>query len=130
MNELQAELWNLVRESNRAWMSGSTHELSELFDEHAVIIAPALRGRVEGREAIVASYTSYNMHAKTHSFEEMEHHVDVFGDTAVITYRFQVRYELIADGVQHDETGQEVLVMRKTDRWRVLWRTQIEVEEV
>jgi ketosteroid isomerase-like protein len=129
MNELQAELWNLVRESNRAWTSGSTHELSDLFDEHAVVIAPALQGRVEGREAIVASYVSYNMHAKTHSFEEMEHQVDLFGDTAVITYRFQVRYEVIADGAQHDETAQEILVLRRTDRWRVLWRTQTEAEE-
>jgi ketosteroid isomerase-like protein len=69
------------------------------------------------------------MHAKTHSFEEMEHHVDLFGDTAVITYLFQVRYEVLADGVQHEETAQEVLVMRKTDRWRVLWRTQTAGEE-
>jgi uncharacterized protein (TIGR02246 family) len=129
MNEQQAELWNLVRESNRAWISGSTHELLELFDEHAVVITPALQGRVEGRDAIVAGYASYNMHAKTHSFEEMEHQVDLFGDTAVVTYLFQVRYEVLADGVQHEETAQEVLVMRKTDRWRVLWRTQTAGEE-
>jgi ketosteroid isomerase-like protein len=124
MNESQTELWNLVRESNRAWVSGSTKELAALFDDHAVVIAPALQGRVEGRDAIVASYASYNMHTKTHSFEEMEHQVDLFGDTAVVTYRFQIRYELLADGVVQDETAQEVLVLRKTDRWRVLWRTQ------
>jgi uncharacterized protein (TIGR02246 family) len=129
MNEQQAEVWDLVRESNRAWMSGSTHELMDLFDQNAVIVAPALQGRVEGRDAIVASYASYHLHSKTHSFEEMEHEVDVFGDTAVVTYRFQVRYELLADGVQHDETAQEVLVLRKTDRWRVLFRTQTEAEE-
>jgi ketosteroid isomerase-like protein len=124
MNESQTELWNLVRESNRAWISGSTKELADLFDDHAVVIAPALEGRIEGRDAIVASYTSYTMHTKTHSFEEMEHQVDLFGDTAVVTYRFQIRYELLADGVVQEETAQEVLVLRKTDRWRVLWRTQ------
>jgi ketosteroid isomerase-like protein len=129
MNEQQAELWNLVRESNRAWISGSTHELANLFDEKAVVITPLLQGRVEGREAIVASYASYNMHAKTHSFEELEHQVDLFGDLAVISYLFRVRYELIADGVLHEETGQETLVLRKTDRFRVLWRTQTAGEE-
>jgi uncharacterized protein (TIGR02246 family) len=129
MNDQQAEVWDLVRESNRAWMSGSTHELMDLFEQDAVIVAPALQGRVEGRDAIVASFASYHLHAKTHSFEEMEHEVDVFGETAVVTYRFQVRYELVADGVQHDETAQEVLVLRKTDRWRVLFRTQTEAEE-
>jgi ketosteroid isomerase-like protein len=129
MTDVQVELWNLVRESNRAWTSGSTKELTSLFDEHAVVIAPALQGRVEGRDAIVASYASYNMRAKTLSFEEMEHQVDVFGDTAVVTYRFQVRYELPADGVTQEETAQEVLVLRKTDRWRVLWRTQTAAEK-
>jgi ketosteroid isomerase-like protein len=124
MTDQQVELWNLVRESNRAWTSGSTKELTSLFDENAVVIAPALQGRVEGRDAVVASYVSYNLHNKTRSFEEMEHQVDVFGDTAVVTYRFQVRYEPLAGGDVQEETAQEVLVLRKTDRWRVLWRTQ------
>jgi ketosteroid isomerase-like protein len=129
MNESQIELWNLVRESNRAWISGSTKELANLLDESAVVIAPALQGRVEGRDAVVASYASYNAHAKTHSFEEMEHQVDLFGDLAVVTYRFQIRYELLTDGVVQEETAQEVLVLRKTDRWRVLWRTQTAAEK-
>jgi uncharacterized protein (TIGR02246 family) len=129
MNESQVEIWNLVRESNRAWISGSTKELAALFDENAVVITPALQGRVEGRDAIVASYASYNAHAKTHSFEEMEHQVDLFGDTAVVTYRFQVRYELLTDGVVQDETAQEVLVLRRTDRWRVFWRTQTSADK-
>lgn len=129
MNESQTELWNLVRESNRAWISGSTKELAGLFDERAVVIAPALQGRVEGRDAIVASYASYNLHARTHSFEEMEHQIDLFGDTAVVTYRFHVRYELLSDSIVQEETAQEVLVLRKTDRWRVLWRTQTEPEK-
>jgi uncharacterized protein (TIGR02246 family) len=129
MDAAQIELWNLVRESNRAWISGSLHELANFFDERAVVVAPGLKGRVEGRDAIVATYASYNTHNRTQSFEEYEHEVALFGDTAVVTYRFEIRYEAVADGTQHEDVAQEVLVLRKTDRWRALFRTQTEPDE-
>src|SRR6266404_4064858 len=108
MTDEQREIWERVRRSNKAWTSGATHEVAELFDEHAVVIAPGLQGRVEGRDAIVRSYEDYIHHARTHSFEEEEHSVDVFGDRvlfflegehsvdvfgdlAVVTYRFAIR---------------------------------------
>jgi ketosteroid isomerase-like protein len=129
MNEAETGLWTLVRESNRAWISGSSHELSDFFDEHAVVMAPGMQGRVSGRAAVVASYAAYNMHARTHSFEEMEHQIELFGDVAVVVYRFRIRYQVIATGEQHDETAQETLVLRKTDRFRVLFRTQSDPRE-
>jgi uncharacterized protein (TIGR02246 family) len=122
----QREVWELVRRSNRAWVSGAAHELGDLFDEKAVVVAPGLQGRVEGREGVVRSYEEYVHHARTHSFEELEHSIDVFGDLAVVTYRFAVRYTLNGEDGEHDETGQEVLVMRRgAGGWKVLWRTQM-----
>src|ERR1700760_2583546 len=103
MDALQIELWNLVRESNRAWISGSLHELSDFFDEQAVLIKPGMTGRIDGREAIVATYASYNQHCRTQSFEEREHEVAVFGDLAFVTYRYEIRYQVVADGAQHDD---------------------------
>jgi uncharacterized protein (TIGR02246 family) len=129
MDAAQIELWNLVRESNRAWSSGSLHELADFFDERVVLIKPGMTGRLDGREAVVATYAAYNMHCRTQSFEEREHEVAIVGDTAVVTYRFEIRYEAVADGTQHDDVAQEVLVLRKTDRWRAVFRTQTEPEE-
>jgi uncharacterized protein (TIGR02246 family) len=126
MTEEQRDIWELVRRSNRAWISGATHEVSNLFDQAAVVLAPGLRQRVEGRDAIVRSYEDYVHHARTHSFEELEHSVDVFGDTAVVTYRFAVRYTLNAEAAERDETGQEVLVLRRDPfGWKLIWRTQV-----
>jgi len=125
MTDEQREVWELVRRSNRAWVAGAAHEVGELFDEKAVVVAPGLQGRVEGREAVVRSYEEYVHHAHTHSFEELEHSIDVFGDLAVVAYRFAVRYALNGEGGERDEMGQEVLVMRRgVGGWKVLWRTQ------
>src|SRR6267378_577384 len=92
MTDEQCEIWELVRRSNRAWVSGAAHEVAALFDEAAVMIAPGLQGRVEGRDAIVRSYEDYIHHARTHSFEEEEHSIDVFCVLAVVTYLFAIRF--------------------------------------
>lgn len=125
MTDDQREIWEVVRRSNRAWMAGALHELANLYDENAVVIAPGLQGRAEGRDAILRSYEDYVHHARTHSFEELEHSVDVFGDVAVVSYRFGIRYTLNGDDSERDETGQELLVLRRGPAgWKAIWRTQ------
>jgi uncharacterized protein (TIGR02246 family) len=122
----QREIWELIRRSNRAWQAGAVHEVADLFADDAVLVAPRLQGTVAGRDAIVRSYEDYVHHARTHAFEELEHRINVFGDTAVATYRFSVRYTMEGEDAEHDETGQEVLVLRRgPGGWKVIWRTQI-----
>jgi uncharacterized protein (TIGR02246 family) len=125
MTDEQREIWELIRRSNRAWVAGAPHEVATLFADDAVVIAPGLQGRIAGREAIVRSYEEYVHHARTHSFEELEHSIDVFGDLAVATYRFSVRYTLSGEDGERDETGQEILVLRRGPAgWKATWRTQ------
>jgi uncharacterized protein (TIGR02246 family) len=116
-----------VLAGNRAWLEGRPRDAGELFHPDAVAVFSGANQRLQGRDAIVQSYADYCANVKTHAFEEREHTVDVFGDTAVVRYRFFVRYE--AQGAVHDEVGQEVLVfVRRDDRWRVVWRTQTPVD--
>jgi uncharacterized protein (TIGR02246 family) len=125
MTEEQREIWELIRRSNRAWLSGAAHEVSSLFEEDAVVVAPGLQGRIQGRDEIARSYEDYVHHARTHSFEELEHQIDIFGDTAVAAYRFTVRYTLNGEDAEREETGQEVLVLRRgVGGWKAIWRTQ------
>src|SRR5262249_46247155 len=125
MTDEQREIWELVRRSNRAWVAGAVHEVANLFDEGAVVVAPGLQGRAEGREAILRSYEDFIHHARTHAFEELEHAVDVFGDTAAVTYRFSIRYSMNSEDTERDETGQEILMLRRgPGGWKVIWRTQ------
>jgi uncharacterized protein (TIGR02246 family) len=125
MTDEQREIWELIRRSNRAWVAGAANEVAALFDEAAVVVAPGLQGRIAGRDQIVRSYEEYVHHARTHSFEELEHSIDVFGDLAVVAYRFDVRYTLNDEDGERDETGQELLVLRRgAAGWKVIWRTQ------
>ena len=123
MTEEEMQVWMQVRETNRAWTAGANHELANLFEPEAVLVKPG-EARVQGRDAIVRSYEEFVHQARTQSFEELEHSVDVFGDFAMVAYRFSIRYSMADE--QHDETGNEVLALRRRDGvWRVLWRTQV-----
>ena len=124
MTEEEMQVWLLVRESNRAWTAGATHELTRLFAPDAVLVKPDF-GRVEGAEAIVRSYEEFVHHARTSSFEELEHAVSILGDLAMVTYRFQIRYTPLTETEERDESGQEVLALRRSGAsWQVIWRTQ------
>jgi uncharacterized protein (TIGR02246 family) len=126
MTEAEREIWNLIRASNRAWTEGDLAAVADFFDEGAVLVKPGLGGRVEGREAIVKSYEDYVHHAQTHAFEEQEHCVDVVGDTAVATYRYAIRYTMKNEDQERDESGQEVLVLKRSgEAWKAIWRTQV-----
>lgn len=123
----EAELWEAVVASNRAWFEGRPRDVAPLFHADAVAVFLAADHRLVGRDAIVESYVQYVERAKTHAFVEHEHAIDVFGDTAVVNYRFSVRYET-DDGVQ-DDVGQELLVfVRRAGAWGVVWRTQAPID--
>ncbi len=129
MTDEERDIGELIRRSNRAWVAGAVHEVANLFAEDAVVVAPGVQGRVQGRDAILRSYEDYVHHARTHAFEELEHAVDVSGDTAVVTYRFSIRYSMSSENAEREEMGQEVLVLRRgPGGWKVIWRTQISVD--
>jgi ketosteroid isomerase-like protein len=117
-------IWQAILQSNASWVGGRPREVASLFHANAVMIAPDGKTRIAGRDAIVQSFVDYCAYAKTHEFRELDHSVEVMGDTAVATYRFFVKFE--AEGSVQSENGQEVLVFQRDgERWSVIWRTQI-----
>jgi ketosteroid isomerase-like protein len=62
--------------------------------------------------------------AKVNRFATSDHIVTLRGDTAIVEYQWRMSWT--AAGADHHETGREVLVLsRRDDNWRVVWRTQI-----
>ncbi|MFO7769366.1 MAG: nuclear transport factor 2 family protein [bacterium] len=113
-----------IRTTNEAWTSGEIERVQKLFHPAAVHVSPDFTRRVEGREAIVRSYEDFTRQAVTREFEEFDHSVDLFGDSAVATYRFRVTYE--RNGEARRVEGSEILVFRRMGQgWQAIWRTQL-----
>jgi ketosteroid isomerase-like protein len=79
---------------------------------------------VYGIGPCIESYAAFVRDARVRQFTPGDAEIDVFGDTAVATYRYEVVYEM--GGSEFDETGGELLVfLRQDSGWLVAWRTML-----
>lgn len=116
-------LWDRVVAANAAWMHGEPEKVADLFAEDVAMIAPHMQ-RIDGRAAMVKSFVDYVKQVRTLHFRPLEYSVDVRGDIAVLTYTFDVRYQV--EEMTYEDRGQEVLVFARRDgRFEAVWRTQV-----
>ena len=124
MTENEQAIWNAIKASNAAWFGDEPERVADLFHDDVVMASPDGTPVSEGKEAMVRSFVEYCRSVTTHAFTERDPRVYVFGETAVATFGFDVRYE--HDGKVHDESGREILVFtRQGDAWKAVWRMQV-----
>ena len=124
MTETEQSFWDANRASNAAWFGGEPDRVADLFHEDVVMATPGGDPISEGKEAMVRSFVEYCRSVATHEFKERDPKVYVFGDTAVATFDFEVRYE--HDAEVHAEAGREILVFTRTgDAWEAVWRMRV-----
>jgi uncharacterized protein (TIGR02246 family) len=113
---------SLIQRINDAWRQGRLEELADYFHPDIVLVFPGFSGRGEGRAACVQSYVDFLGSATVHEYTESDHHIDVWGDTAVASYRFVMAWEM--GGKHYREAGHDLFVFsRDQGQWRAVWRT-------
>ena len=118
------QIIELVHRMNDAWVSGNPEALATIFREDIVMVHPDFVQRTRGRDACVASYADFCTHAAIHNFKVTDLAVDVFGDTAVATYYYDIAYEM--GGERFEDKGRDIFVFeRSTGVWQAAWRTMI-----
>ena len=123
-DKAKEEIKGLLQKINEAWLKGDPDDLMEYFHEDLVIMSPDLQRMGEGKTACIQSYKDFVAQAVLHEYKEYDHTIDVWGDTAVSIYAFDVTYEM--KGQTHRETGHDIFVYNREDsRWLVVWRMVI-----
>ena len=119
------EIWGLVQRMNDAWAKpGGPEDLASFFREDIVMVHPDFIQRTEGRDACVASYEDFCRQAAIRDFKISNPGIDVFVNTAIATYSYEIRYEM--GGELFNDTGRDIFVfVRENDRWQAVWRTMI-----
>lgn len=125
-----ATVASVLARLNAAWQSGDYAMLAECFDADVVMMLPNGTGRVEGREPIVASYRDFMESATITEYHEDPPAIDVWGDTAVASYRWAMSW--VTRGAPDSGAGCDVLVFRRMagpgaleEEWRAVWRTMM-----
>jgi uncharacterized protein (TIGR02246 family) len=120
----QEPIRQLVKRINQAWMQGRLEELNECFHENMVIVGPGFQAMGQGREACVRSYQEFLAAAVVHEYHEGEPAIDLWADTAVAVYGWEIVYEI--KGQRSRESGQDLFVFaRENGVWRAAWRAML-----
>jgi len=121
----RADVRVTLRRISAAWQNRHYQELATLFDEDIVMVLPGLSARIEGRVAVVESYMEFMEHAAVGDYWEDEPTIDVWGETAIASYRWEMTW--VTGGITESAAGYDVFTFsRDTDRdqaWRAVWRT-------
>lgn len=113
---------------NRAWLEKRPEDLAPLFDAEITFALPGFAGRVQGREALVAGFVDFCRNATVHEYREADFAADVIGDTAVVSFKYEMVYE--RSGNRYRATGRDLWVFRREgDGWIAVWRTMLDTAE-
>lgn len=122
--ESRRHIREVVHQLNDAWATGHPEKLAGFFHENIVMVHPDFTGRSEGRDACIASYAEFCSAAIIHGVKIGEPGIEVFGNTAVSTYAYEVDYEM--GGERFNDSGRDLFVfVLEDDRWQAVWRTMI-----
>ena len=110
-----------LRRISDAWTSSDPTQMRDVLDPDVVFVQPRFAARSEGRDAAIQSYRAFTSSATLHAYAESDLSIDVRGHAAVVTYRFEIDYEM--GGERLVETGRDLFVFdRAGTRWRAVWR--------
>jgi ketosteroid isomerase-like protein len=112
----KAEVWSFVRALNDAWINEKGERLAEYFHPRMVAITPVDKHRLKGAAKCIAGWQGFAQASTIHSWREEEPDIELFGDTAVVTYYYVMDVTMGANRM--NLTGRDMLVVKKEDgRW-------------
>lgn len=125
---VRGELRALMGRINRSWLEGSPHDLAALAHPAFVMRHPGFGELSVGSARLVEGFVEFREAASVQSFDEADHQVDVVGDTAVVSYRFEMLYALQAE--RRRSTGRDLWIFqRQGAEWLAVWRTMLDLQD-
>jgi ketosteroid isomerase-like protein len=117
------ELRRVLAAMSAAWQGRRYDSLAQVFADNMVFALPASSARLEGARAVVESYREFMDRVTLTEYREEDPCIDIWGDTAVVTYRWEMAW--LAGNVPNREAGHDVFVFRRDPGapWRAVWRT-------
>jgi ketosteroid isomerase-like protein len=112
----------------RAGMNGQTDGLAGILDDQVIMVFPGFGRQVQGKAAMIGGFQDFAANAEVHEHRETDERIDVIGDAAVASYRFELIYT--RQDVIYRSTGRDLWIFhRDKGVWKAVWRTMLEMEE-
>ena len=82
-----AEAMNRI---NQVWLHGDIADLEALMHPDFVMLLPGFTGAVRGRDELIAGFHDFRNSAAIQDFREDDRQIDVAGNAAVVSYRYEI----------------------------------------
>ena len=129
MENSKLKVHEVLSAINRAWRSNAPIEMSQYLHSDIVMKFPGFAGEVVGRNALLASFVEFCTNARVLEYQESNEQINVVGDCAVASFRFEMLYERAK--YQERSKGRDLWVFQYiSGEWVAVWRTMMELEEV
>jgi uncharacterized protein (TIGR02246 family) len=113
---------------NQAWLDRRPEDLVPLLHPDMTLVLPGFAGRAEGREALVAGFADFCGNATVLEYRETDHQVDIVGETAVVSFTYEMVYE--RSGQRSRASGRDLWVFALQDgEWIAVWRAMLDLAE-
>ena len=109
------------------WREKRPRDMKAYLHPDFTLAAPRFGTMMKGRDLLIGGFLQFTSIATVHEYREFDDDVQVIGNTAVVTFRFDMVYEREPDKREHS-TGRDLWVFaRDGDRWLAVWRTMLDV---
>ena len=110
------------------WLENRPRDMLPYLHPDITLAFPGFGAMVRGRDLLVTTFVQFCNVARVVEYRESDLDVQVIGDTAVVTYRFDMIYE--REKKREHSTGRDLWVFaRHGDQWLAVWRTMLDVAE-
>jgi hypothetical protein len=117
-----------MRAINQAWLQGRVDDMAPALHPGIVMVFPGFTGEMRGREPFLAGFRDFVQNATVHELRELDHRIDVVGDTAVFTVPYEMVYT--RSGERYRASGRDFWIFRNQGgAWIAVWRTMMDVKE-
>lgn len=119
MNNTEKEVLKFIQDMNRCWTESKPKGLNNYFHANMVAITPTDKNRLEGKTACMAVWTAFAKNTKIHSWKEREHKIQLYGNTAIVTYYFDISFSM--GGQTINMSGRDMFTLIKENgKWWVV----------
>ena len=88
------EVLAFIKALNETWTKGDGGALRNYFHPNMVAITATDQDILYGRDACLGSWQGFARSAQIRRWEEIEPQVQLYGDTAIVTYYWDLAYEM------------------------------------
>ena len=113
---VKQDIWATVRAMNDAWTKGNPDDLAKFFHRDMVAFTATNRNRLDSGAACIAGWKGFSRAARIHRWEEIDPVIHVYGDSAVVTYYFDMSFDM--GGKTINMGGRDMFFfVKESDRW-------------